>query len=251
MRLREPAAWIMVAVTAASIVLAVVRFVLSLTTGGASLAVAAQDVALEAMGLTTLLALVALVIACVFHQPVGSARRLVGAAATVVTIGTVLTVIGALLGLPASAGTLAVVLEFLGGLLDVVLKVVAMATLWLIHRGMTAGRIEGASPPAPGAAETGAAGEPEASLPAPTWTPDAASGSVWTSASDAASGAQPTGVPSPVRRLTRSAPPILPPRWTRAAPTTRVPHPALGPPRSGICRQIRPIPLDERLMTRV
>lgn len=197
MRLREPAAWIMVAVTAASIVLAVVRFVLSLTTGSASLAVAAQDVALEAMGLTTLLALVALVIACVFHQPVGSARRLVGAAATVVTIGTVLTVIGALLGLPASAGTLAVVLEFLGGLLDVVLKVVAMATLWLIHRGMTAGRIEGASPPAPGAAETGAAGEPEASLPAPTWTPDAASGSVWTSASDAASGAQPTayGVP--------------------------------------------------------
>lgn len=196
MRLREPAAWIMVGVTAVGIVLAVVRFVLALTTGGVELSAAAQDVALHAMGLTTLLALVALVITCVFHDPVPSASRLVPAAATVVTIGTLLTVVGALLGLPASAGALAVVLEFLGVLLDLVLKAVGMVTLWLIHRGMTAGRIEVARTPA-GEPVVEAPTEPEESLPAPTWKPDAAAGSVWTSASDAASGAQPTAYGAP------------------------------------------------------
>ena len=196
MRLREPAAWILVGVIAVDIVLAVVRFVLALTTGGVSLPAAAQDVALQAMSLTLLMALVALVTACVFDAPVPSARRLVAAAATVVTIGTVLTVVAALLGLPASAGALAVVLEFLGVLLDIVLKVVGMVTLWLLHRGMTAGRIDVAGP-APVAGGEVAPAEPEESLPAPTWRPDAAAGSVWTSASEAASGAQPTsyGVP--------------------------------------------------------
>ena len=194
LRWREPVAWIVVGTTAVSIVLALIRFVLALA-GGAGFSAAAQDVALDAMGLTLVIAVVALVIVSVFHAPVAGARRLVPAAATVVTLGTVLTVVGALLGLPASAGALAVVLEFLGGLLDIVLKVVAAVTLWLIHRGLTAGRIQalpaGATDP-----DAVAAGSPEPTTPAPpppTWTPDAAAGSVWTSASDAASGAQPSG----------------------------------------------------------
>ena len=191
LRLREPVAWIVVGVTAVSIVLAVVRFVLALGSG-APFSAAAQDVSLEAMSLTLVLAVVALVIASVFHAPVAGARRLVPAAATVVTIGTLLTVLGALLGLPASSGALAVVLEVLGGLLDVVLKVVGAVTLWLIHRGMSAGRIHVA--PAVVVEEAPATAEAsESAPPAPTWAPDAASGSVWTSASDAASGAQPSG----------------------------------------------------------
>ena len=197
LRLREPVAWIVVGVTAVSIVLAVVRFVLALTTAGASFSAAAQDVALGAMSLTLVIAVVALVISCVFHAPVAGARRLVPAAATVVTVGTLLTVVGALLGLPASAGALAVVLEFLGGLLDIVLKVVGAVTLWLIHRGLSAGRIAGApAAVAVGEAELdAAASEPVDPQPqaGPTWTPDAAAGTVWTSASDAASGAQPSG----------------------------------------------------------
>ena len=192
LRLREPAAWILVAVVGADIVLAVVRFVLTLTVEGVTLAAAAQDVALSAMRLTTLLALVALVIACVFHQPVRSARRLVPVAATVVTIGTILTVLGALLGLPASAGTLAVVLEFLGGLLDVVLKVVGMVALWLIQRGMAAGRIDVTAPEGAVASDPVGEQEPAAPPAAPTWRPDVAAGSVWSSASDAARGAGPT-----------------------------------------------------------
>jgi len=192
LRLREPVAWIFLGVTAVSIVLAVVRFVLALTTGGATLSGAAQDVALEAMSLTLVITVVALVIASVFHAPVAGARRLVLAAATVVTLGTVLTVVGALLGLPASAGALAVVLEFLGGLLDIVLKIVGAVTLWLIHRGMTAGRIQVAAAADPDAV-TAPEELAEPAPPAPTWTPDAAAGSVWTSASDAASGAEPSG----------------------------------------------------------
>ncbi len=196
MRLREPAAWVVIGVTAVSIVLSVVRFVLALTTSDTTFSAAAQDVALGAMSLTLVLAVVAVVLVSVFHAPVAGARRLVLAAATVVTIGTVLTVLGALLGLPASAGTLAVVLEVLGGLLDIVLKIVGAVTLWLIHRGMSAGRIEVAP-----AVVTGpdAGAEVEASAPeakpqtGPTWTPDAAAGTVWTSASDAASGAEPSG----------------------------------------------------------
>ena len=197
MRLREPVTWIVIGVTAVSIVLAVVRFVLALTTGGATFSAAAQDVALGAMSLTLVIAVVALVIACVFHAPVPGARRIVPAAATVVTIGTLLTVVGALLGLPASAGALAVVLEFLGGLLDIVLKVVGAVTLWLIHRGMSAGRIA-VAPAVAGAGDAeldAAASEPAEpqQQAGPTWTPDAAAGTFWTSASDAASGAQPSG----------------------------------------------------------
>lgn len=196
MRLREPAAWVVIGVTAVSIVLSVVRFVLALTTSDTTFSAAAQDVALGAMSLTLVLAVVAVVLVSVFHAPVAGARRLVLAAATVVTIGTVLTVLGALLGLPASAGTLAVVLEVLGGLLDIVLKIVGAVTLWLIHRGMSAGRIE-VAPAVVTRPDAGA--EVEASAPeakpqtGPTWTPDAAAGTVWTSASDAASGAQPSG----------------------------------------------------------
>ena len=188
LRLREPAAWIVVGVTAVSIVLAFVRFVLALTRGGVGLWVAAQDVALQAMSLTQVLAIVALVIACVFHAPVPRSPRLVLVAATVVTVGTLFTVFGAILGVSASAGALAALLEVLGGLLDIVLKSVGAVTLWLIHRGMSAGRIR-VTP----AVVTEPDGLPADSTAAPTWTPDAAAGSVWTSASDAASGALPSG----------------------------------------------------------
>lgn len=188
LRLREPAAWIVVGVTAVSIVLAFVRFVLALTRGGVGLWVAAQDVALQAMSLTQVLAIVALVIACVFHAPVARAPRLVLAAATVVTVGTLFTAVGAILGVSASAGALAAMLEVLGGVLDIVLKSVGAVTLWLIHRGMRAGRILVTSAVATEPDEL-----PAESPVAPTWTPDAAAGTVWTSASDAASGAQPSG----------------------------------------------------------
>lgn len=197
MRLREPAAWVVVAVTAASIVLALVRFVLSVTSG-AEFSSAAQDVALQAMNLTLVIVVVALVWACVFHSPTPGAGRLATSAAVVVTIGTLLTLVGAILGLSASAGMVGMVLEFLGGLLDIVLKLIATTTLWLIHRGLRGGRIQLESDRL---ARGGVEAAPEPSItapqqpagPPPSWTPDAAAGAVWTSASDAAQGAPASG----------------------------------------------------------
>ena len=197
LRLREPAAWIVIAVTAANIVLALVRFGLALGVAGAPLAGAAQDVALGAMNLSLVIVVVALVWVCVFHAPTPGAARVTTAAAVVVTVGTLVTITGALMGLAASAGVLGVVLEFLGGLLDIILKAIATITLWLIHRGLRGGRIHAV--PVAEASPSLEPAPPVPSGPAPSWRPEAASGSVWTSASDAAEGAPARGhgVPGP------------------------------------------------------
>lgn len=201
MRLREPAAWTVLAVTAATIVLAVVRFVIALG-AGVHLAVAAQDMALTAMNLTLVILVVALVWVCVFAAPTRGAGKLVGVAAALVTLGTLLTIAGTLIGASASAGTVAVILEVLGGLLDIVLKVVATITLWLILRGMRGGRIatHGSAATADAAAPVVLEAEPDAGTevvpahdapahaPAP-WQPDPTAGTVWASAQDAAQGA--------------------------------------------------------------
>lgn len=188
-RLREPAAWITLAVTATSIVLALIRFGVELSTG-TGFPAAAQNVALTSMNLTFVVVLVALVWACVFVEPpTPRSAQLVTLSAVVVTVGTLLTLLGSLLGLAASAGVLGVVLEFLGGLLDIILKGVGAVTLWLVHRGLQGGRIpraEGAVTPA----IEEVAEPPRAPI---TWSADAAAGSVWTSASDAAAGAPASG----------------------------------------------------------
>lgn len=226
MKLREPAAWTVLAATAASIVLAVVRFVLALG-AGVPVAAAAQDMSLGAMNLTWVIVVVALVWACVFTSPTPRAQRLVGLAAAVVSLGTVITIVGTFVGASASAGTVAVLLELLGGLLDIVVKIVATITLWLIRRGMRGGRIAAAEPepaavtPLPAEAiQTDP--EPEADPDqAPIWRPDPLAGSVWTSAQDAAQGAPGapgaahTGGWQPVRRAEgeESEPPVDP--WNR------------------------------------
>lgn len=204
--IREPAAWIVVVVTAASIVLALVRFVLALTTG-ATLPSAAQDVALTAMNLTLVVLVVGLVGTCVFvDPPTRSAPRLVVAAALVVTLGTLLTLVGALVGLSASAGAFALVLEFLGGLLDIILKGVATVVLWLTHAGLRAGRISRAPADAVSGGSDGLAGQAVDSGPAvpappapppPAWTTGTAAGSAWITAADAAQGAPASGVGVP------------------------------------------------------
>lgn len=193
-RLREPAAWTAIVVTAVSIVLALVRFVLTVSTGVVPFSAAAQDVALHAMSLPLVIVVVALVWACVFHSPLPSAPRIVTAAAVTVALGTLITIVAVILGLTASAGTLGVVLEIVGGVLDVALKLGAAIILWLIRRGLRGGRID---VPRPVSAEP----EPEASVPPQPvgqqpaaeasggWTPPVATGTAWASASDAAAGA--------------------------------------------------------------
>ncbi|MFT3875486.1 MAG: hypothetical protein QM708_03510 [Propioniciclava sp.] len=198
-RLREPAAWTAIAVTAVSIVLALVRFAVTVSTDTLPFSAAAQNVALNAMSLPLVIVVIALVWFCVFHAPLPSAGRIVAAAALVVTTGTVLTIVALLLGLSASAGTLGVVLEIVGGLLDVVLKLGAAVTLWLILRGLRGGRID---IPAPGPAAPAQQAAPEASVAAeaatqvPSWTPPPVTGTAWASASEAAAGAPGAAAPA-------------------------------------------------------
>lgn len=190
-RLREPVAWIVLAVTAASIVLAVVRFVIEVSTGE-PLATAAQTMSLTVMNLTFVFLVVALAWAAVFvPPPLPRARLLVGWSAIVVTLGTLLTLFGAIGGLATGDSAMSVVFEFLGGVLDIVLKAVGTVTLWLMYRGVRGGRFQA------DVARAGAAADQQNPWPPTTWAPDAATGAVWTSAADAASGAPASSVGSP------------------------------------------------------
>lgn len=194
-RVREPAAWIVLGVAVVGLVLAGVRFALALTVSDTTFSAAAQDMALHAMNLTTVAVIVALVWSCVFVRPhTPRAGLLATTSAWIVTLGTVLTLVAAVLGLRASAGAFAVVLEFLGGLLDIILKAVAATVLWLIHRGLRAGRLRGPEvPPAPhvepAPVTSGDAAGTDQATPSPTWRPHEAAGSVWTTAEEAATGA--------------------------------------------------------------
>lgn len=193
-RLREPAAWIVLIVTVVSIVLALIRFGVGLT-AGMGFAEASQTLGLSVMNLTLVVLVVALVWTCVFVEPTTPrAARLVSLSAAAVTLGTGLTLFGAIAGLTAINGALAIVLEFVGGLLDIVVKGVGAVTLWLIHRGVRAGRIAPVAPPEESAdAPTAAAAGTADGASATGWSADASSGRAWASASDAAAGAPATG----------------------------------------------------------
>lgn len=185
-RLREPVAWIVLAVTAASIVLAMVRFALEVATG-TGVSFAAETMSLSVMNLTFVVLLVALSWVCVFVPPVVErSRLLVGWAAVLVTLGTLLTLIGAIGGVVTAGGAVSVVFEFLGGILDIVLKGVGTVILWLMYRGLRGGRISAASSSSTDVVPSGASGT--------TWAPGEATGAAWTSAADAAAGspARPT-----------------------------------------------------------
>ncbi|WP_040161545.1 hypothetical protein [Nigerium massiliense] len=191
-RFREPAAWIVLAIVVAGMVLSAVRLANALTREHVPASEAFQDAANSGLNLTALVLLVAAV--CVCHYvgtPSPNARRLALWSAVTVTVGVVLTIIATGAGLSASAGTLGVVLEALGGLLSIVLKALAAAVLWIVYRASGRPRVE-AEPPA--AIEGAAEPEEDEQRPAAVWRPSEASGSVWTTAAQAASGTAPSAM---------------------------------------------------------
>ena len=189
-RFRQPLAIIVILAIVASIAISLVRLVIELTTGDTPVFAAFQDIANSAMNLTLVVLLVVLVWGCLFVAPATKdAVRITRVAAWVVTGGTLLTLVATLLGLSASAGVFGVILEFMGGLLDIILKAVAAGVLWIILRAIGGGRLQ--TPPAAEPvldATPSAAPAVEPPVAPPAWRPSEASGSVWRTAQDAAAG---------------------------------------------------------------
>lgn len=183
-RVREPFTWALAAVVLAGLVIGITKIWLQVGSGVAVLD-ALQAQGGDLMNLTVVFALVGLVCTCLFVTPATTHALLVTrVAAWVVSAGVAVTLIANLLGLFAVPGTLAVALDLVGGLLDLVLKALAAGALWLLARGIEAGRIE----PAPGEADSDGQVLAE-NAPALSAEPDQVMGKAWGSAAEAASGA--------------------------------------------------------------
>lgn len=181
-RFREPLAWVLIALVVASIAWSIARLVVAVRDGGVVFA-AFQDIAANAMNLTLVGGLVLTVCVCLFVQPpTRHAAGVAQSAAWAVTLGTVLTIVATGLGLAASHGVVNVVLEALGAVVDVALKLVAVVVLWIIARAASSARLDAVSAPA------GAALAPVESGDAPVWNAQAATGTVWKTAAEAAEG---------------------------------------------------------------
>lgn len=190
-RIREPLAWALIALVAANLVLGIVQLVQLL---GQAVPVFEAFAAIGAslMNISLVIAVVALVCMCFFIAPATRhAFAVTLTAAWVLSIGVVLTAVCTVLGVAAAGNAFGVALEIIGGLLDLILKAVAAGALWVLVRGVSAGRIDTAEPAAPAELEASPA-TPEADpepQPRTTWQRSEATGTVWRTADDAASGA--------------------------------------------------------------
>jgi hypothetical protein len=188
-RLREPLAWLVIALTLAGIGLTAWRLVTAL--GENSVTSAFQEAGGGWLNTPLTIVVVVIVLSCALATP--ALRRgmlLIRVAAGVLGAGVLLTVVSVLLGMWASAGV-GVVLDMLGGLLDAAFKALLAGTLWVFLRGVKAGRIETA-PTTVAAVEVDpvpeALAEQSIESSSTTEVRDAAAGSVWWTADDAAAG---------------------------------------------------------------
>lgn len=182
-RFREPLAWVLIALVVASIAWSIARLVVALREGGAVFA-SFQDIAANAMNLTLVGGLVLTVCVCLFVQPpTRHAAGVARSAAAAVTVGTILTIAATGLGIASSHGVVNVVLEALGAVVDIALKLVAVVVLWIIARAASGSRLD--------ATTSVAAASPAGSVEpgeAPVWNAQAATGTVWKTAAEAAEG---------------------------------------------------------------
>jgi hypothetical protein len=182
-RIREPLAWTAIALTLLGMGLTVWRLVAAF--GEMSVFAAFQEVGSGWLNFSFALLVVVTVMSCSLVTPATPRALLITrVAAILLSVGVMLTLVSALMGMWASAFGIAVVLDFLGGLLEVGFKALAAAALWVFMRGVSAGRIETA--PKSSAVPVASVAEQPA---ATTWARDEAAGTVWWTAADAAAGA--------------------------------------------------------------
>lgn len=211
-RIRQPVTWLVLVIICASQVLGIVRLTLLVFWEKTQVFAAFQEIGQSIMNLSLVIVLVALVCACLFIPPATTrAITLAKTSAWVVGIGTLLQLICLGLGLAASANAFGVIMEILGGLLDIALKAVAAGVLWVLVRGVKSGRLD----MAPSAASASSA--PEAPENAPVWRAEQATGTAWRSAREAASGARPDAG-AVADQPSTEAPAIAPERQWRPRP---------------------------------
>lgn len=242
-RFRELATWVVLAVLLAGMGLAVGQIVYGLLVEGLTVTRAFEAVSGKVMNLVVPILLIGLVLSCLFVAPATPrAQRLTKISAWLVTIGTALGLVFMVVGVAASATPFAMVVEILGGLLDAVLKAVTAIVLWLLVRGLRAGRVtpataEPAEAPAELTESRPAPAEAQSVL-APVWQPEQAAGASWRTASDAASGASASS-------WGESGRPAAGNRWQPSAPRSAdsAPEPAAQPTDSAAPapRQWRPV----------
>jgi len=186
-RIREPLTWAVIAVLAANIVLGMVELVLQLQQAVPVFEVL-QEIGSTLVSLTLAVVVVALVCTCFFIAPATPHALLVTRiAAAVLTLGVLLSLICSALGVVASANPVGVAFEIIGGLLELILKALAAGALWVLSRGVNAGRIDTAAP----ALEAVAEPAPATTEEVPTvWQRSEAAGAVWRTADEAATGAR-------------------------------------------------------------
>ncbi len=190
-RIREPLTWAVIVLVAANLVLGIIQLVQQVQQE-VPLFDAFEAIGGSLMNLSLVIGVVALVSTCFFIAPATRhARPVTLVAAVVLTLGVVLTLISYVLGAIAADDPFGRVVEIIGSLIDLLLKAIGAGALWVLLRGVAAGRIDTAQ--AEPAIEAGVddAGGAEPSVPETrtTWQRDEAAGAVWQTADDAAAGA--------------------------------------------------------------
>ena len=197
LRVREPLAWVLTALGAGFTIIFLVDFNGALIQGEDTVFEVARRSSGSSLGLTIILAMVAAVWWCRLQAPVVTRSTVIAkVAAIVVAVGAACDLILAILACVHAPGrTLGVVLGFIGSLMVVAVKVLAIIALIVAASPLSHGEQGGADTrphPVPAGPEqddpAGSSGEDERNTP--VWTTDEAAGASRTKASDAAQGAQ-------------------------------------------------------------
>ncbi|MEA5639213.1 hypothetical protein [Cutibacterium granulosum] len=203
LRVREPLAWVLTALGTGFTVIFLVDFCGALIQGEDTVFELARRSSGGSLGLTIMLAMVAVVWWCRLQDPVVTRSTVIArVAAIVVAVGAGCDLVLAILACVHAPGrTLSVVLGFFGSALVVAVKVLAIIALIVAASPLSHGE-QGGADTRPDSVTSGpqrddpaGSGEEQEQQEqqehsAPVWTVDEAAGASWTKASDAADGAQ-------------------------------------------------------------
>lgn len=215
LRIREPLAWVLTALGTGFTIIFLVDFCGALIQGEDTVFEVARRSSGGSLGLTIMLAMVAAVWWCRLQAPVVTRSTVIAkVAAIVVAVGAGCDLVLAILACVHAPGrTLGVVLGFIGSLMVVTVKVLAIIALIVAASPLSHGE-QGGEDTRPDSVTSGpqrddpaGAGEEQEQQEhsAPVWTVDEAAGASWTKASDAADGAQASIWGTPEQALDWSA----------------------------------------------